>query len=45
VETRLAKKIMAGEVPDGSGVRVGIDEQGLVFDVLLPEKEIEGGPQ
>ena len=38
VETPLAKKIMAGEVPDGSSVRVSSDEQGLVFEVTLPEQ-------
>ena len=39
VETPLAKKIMAGEVPDGSSVRVSTDEQGLVFGVTLPEQK------
>jgi len=38
VETPLAKKIMAGEVPDGSSVRVSTEEQGLVFEVALPEQ-------
>jgi len=33
VETPLAKKIMAGEVPDGSRVLVSTDDQGLVFEV------------
>jgi len=42
VETPLAKKIMAGEVPDGSSVVVGTDEQGLVFRVTLPEQKKEG---
>jgi ATP-dependent Clp protease ATP-binding subunit ClpB len=41
VETPLAKKIMAGEVPDGSSVVVGTDEQGLVFKVTLPEQKKE----
>jgi ATP-dependent Clp protease ATP-binding subunit ClpB len=41
VETPLAKKIMAGEVPDGSGVRVSTDEQGLVFEVTSPEQRNE----
>ncbi len=41
VETPLAKKIMAGEVPDGSIVRVSTDEQGLVFEVTLPEQRSE----
>jgi ATP-dependent Clp protease ATP-binding subunit ClpB len=41
VETPLAKKIMAGEVPDGSTVRVSTDEQGLVFEVTLPEQKKE----
>jgi ATP-dependent Clp protease ATP-binding subunit ClpB len=41
VETPLAKKIMAGEVPDGSSVRVSTDEQGLVFEVTLPEQRSE----
>ncbi len=38
VETPLAKKIMAGEVPDGSSVSVNTDEQGLVFEVSLPKQ-------
>ncbi len=33
VETPLAKTIMAGEVPDGSRVRLSTDEQGIVFEV------------
>jgi ATP-dependent Clp protease ATP-binding subunit ClpB len=33
VETPLARKIMAGDVPDGSLLHVKADEQGLVFDV------------
>ena len=33
VETPLAKKIMAGEVPDSSRVLVSTDPQGLVFEV------------
>ena len=33
VETPLAKKIMAGEVEDGSRLRVSTDEQGIVFEV------------
>jgi ATP-dependent Clp protease ATP-binding subunit ClpB len=33
VETPLAKKIMSGEVPDGSQVRLSTDEQGIVFEV------------
>jgi ATP-dependent Clp protease ATP-binding subunit ClpB len=41
VETPLAKKIMAGEVPDGSSVRVSTDEHGLVFNVTLPEERKE----
>ncbi|MEJ2427919.1 MAG: ATP-dependent chaperone ClpB [Deltaproteobacteria bacterium] len=41
VETPLAKKIMAGEVPDGSSVVVNTDEQGLVFKVTLPEQKKE----
>jgi ATP-dependent Clp protease ATP-binding subunit ClpB len=41
VETPLAKKIMAGEVPDGSSVRVSTDEQGLVFEVISPEEKSE----
>jgi ATP-dependent Clp protease ATP-binding subunit ClpB len=41
VETPLAKKIMAGEVPDGSSVRVSTDKQGLVFEVTLPEQKKE----
>ena len=41
VETPLAKKIMAGEVPDGSGVHVSTDAHGLVFNVTLPEERKE----
>jgi ATP-dependent Clp protease ATP-binding subunit ClpB len=41
VETPLAKKIMAGEVPDGSIVRVSSDEQGIVFEVISPEQKSE----
>jgi ATP-dependent Clp protease ATP-binding subunit ClpB len=33
VETPLAKKIMAGKVPDSSRVLVSTDDQGLVFEV------------
>ncbi len=40
VETPLAKKIMAGEVADGSRVRLTTDEQGVVFEVTPPS---EGG--
>jgi len=36
VETPLAKRIMAGEVQDGSRVRVSTNEQGPVFEVTLP---------
>jgi ATP-dependent Clp protease ATP-binding subunit ClpB len=38
VETPLAKKIMAGEVEDGSRLRVKTDEQGIVFE-LTAQKE------
>ena len=41
VETPLAKRIMAGEVPDGSQVRLTTDEQGIVFQVA-PREEREG---
>jgi ATP-dependent Clp protease ATP-binding subunit ClpB len=41
VETPLAKKIMAGEVPDGSFVRLGTDEQGLVFEITSPGQKSE----
>ena len=41
VETPLAKRIMAGEVPDGSQVRLTTDEQGIVFKVV-PREEREG---
>jgi ATP-dependent Clp protease ATP-binding subunit ClpB len=34
VETPLAKKIMAGEVPDGSRLRLSTDEQGVVFEIF-----------
>jgi ATP-dependent Clp protease ATP-binding subunit ClpB len=40
VETPLAKKIMGGEVVDGSRVHLSIDEQGIVFEVTSPR---EGG--
>jgi ATP-dependent Clp protease ATP-binding subunit ClpB len=39
VETPLAKKIMAGEVPDGSRLRLSTDRQGLVFKVTAPEEK------
>jgi ATP-dependent Clp protease ATP-binding subunit ClpB len=38
VETPLAKKIMAGEVPNGSRLRLSADEQGIVFEVTAPEE-------
>ena len=38
VETPLAKKIMADEVPDGSRLRLSTDEQGIVFEVTAPEE-------
>ncbi|UCE84281.1 MAG: ATP-dependent chaperone ClpB [Deltaproteobacteria bacterium] len=41
VETPLAKKIMAGEVPDGSRVRLTADEQGIVFEVTSQPKETD----
>jgi hypothetical protein len=34
VETPLAKKIMADEVPDGSRLRLSTDEQGIVFEIF-----------
>jgi ATP-dependent Clp protease ATP-binding subunit ClpB len=39
VETPLAKKIMAGEVKDGSRLRLSTDEQGIVFEVTAPEEK------
>ncbi|MGB6379762.1 MAG: AAA family ATPase, partial [Syntrophobacteria bacterium] len=39
VETPLAKKIMAGEVEDGSRLRLSTDEQGIVFEVTAPKKK------
>ncbi|MGD8371790.1 MAG: ATP-dependent chaperone ClpB [Syntrophobacterales bacterium] len=41
VETPLAKKIMAGEVPDGSQVQLTADEQGIVFEVTSQPKETD----
>jgi ATP-dependent Clp protease ATP-binding subunit ClpB len=41
VETPLAKKIMAGEVEDGSRLRVSTDEQGIVFEVTAPKEKGE----
>jgi ATP-dependent Clp protease ATP-binding subunit ClpB len=41
VETPLAKKIMAGEVPDVSRVRLTADEQGIVFEVTSQPKETD----
>ena len=38
VETPLAKKIMAGEMPDGSRLHLSTDEQGIVFEVTAPEE-------
>jgi ATP-dependent Clp protease ATP-binding subunit ClpB len=40
VETPLAKMIMAGEVPDGSRVRLSADEHGVAFEV---GKQMEEG--
>jgi ATP-dependent Clp protease ATP-binding subunit ClpB len=39
VETPLAKKIMSGEVPDGSMVRLSTDEQGIVFEVTAQKEK------
>jgi ATP-dependent Clp protease ATP-binding subunit ClpB len=39
VETPLAKKIMAGEVEDGSRLRLRTDEQGIVFEVTAPKEK------
>jgi ATP-dependent Clp protease ATP-binding subunit ClpB len=39
VETPLAKKIMAGEVEDGSRLRLSTDEQGVVFEVTAPKEK------
>jgi ATP-dependent Clp protease ATP-binding subunit ClpB len=39
VETPLAKKIMAGEVEDGSRLRVNTDEQGIVFEVTAQKEK------
>jgi ATP-dependent Clp protease ATP-binding subunit ClpB len=41
VETPLATKIMAGEVPDGSRLHLSADEQGIVFKVTTPGKKGE----
>jgi ATP-dependent Clp protease ATP-binding subunit ClpB len=38
VETPLAKKIMAGEMPNGSRLRLSTDEQGVIFEVTAPEE-------
>jgi hypothetical protein len=40
VETPLAKKIMAGEVEDGSRLRVSTDEQGIVFEVTAQKEKV-----
>jgi len=39
VETPLAKKIMAGDVPDGSAVRVVVRNREIAFEVTLPDEE------
>jgi ATP-dependent Clp protease ATP-binding subunit ClpB len=39
VETPLARKIMAGEVPDGSRVSLNVDDQEIVFEVTPEERE------
>ncbi|UCG11594.1 MAG: ATP-dependent chaperone ClpB [Deltaproteobacteria bacterium] len=39
IETPLAKKIMSGEVEDGSRVRLSTDEQGIVFEVVSRQAE------
>jgi hypothetical protein len=41
VETPLAKKIMAGEMPDGCRVVLTTDEQGIVFEVTSQKQEGE----
>jgi ATP-dependent Clp protease ATP-binding subunit ClpB len=38
IETRLGRKILAGEVPDHSTVHIGTEEGGLAFRVSAPEK-------
>lgn len=40
VETPLAKKIMAGEVPDGSRVHLGVEGEDFSFQVF-PQEEVE----
>ncbi|MBW2581246.1 MAG: AAA family ATPase, partial [Deltaproteobacteria bacterium] len=45
VETPLAKKIMADEVPDGSRLRLSTDEQGIVFEVTAPEERDKAVPE
>ncbi|MCB1057071.1 MAG: AAA family ATPase, partial [Acidobacteria bacterium] len=37
VETRLGRAILAGEVADGSTVRIGVDGRELAVEVLHPE--------
>jgi ATP-dependent Clp protease ATP-binding subunit ClpB len=41
VETPLAKKIMTGDVPDGSRVRVSAEHQEILFQVTAPAEEAE----
>ncbi|MEE8621715.1 MAG: AAA family ATPase, partial [Syntrophobacteria bacterium] len=45
VETPLAKKIMADEVPDGSRLRLSTDEQGIVFEVTAPGERDKAVPE
>jgi len=39
IETRLGRKILAGEVPDHSTVDIDTEDDGLVFRVGAPEKD------
>jgi ATP-dependent Clp protease ATP-binding subunit ClpA len=39
VETPLARKIMAGQVPDGSAVRAVVTDKEIAFQVTTPAEE------
>ena len=41
IETRLGRKILAGEVPDHSTVHIDTEDDGLVFRVTAPQQEKE----
>jgi ATP-dependent Clp protease ATP-binding subunit ClpB len=44
IETRLGRKILAGDVPDHSRVDMDTGEEGLEFRVSAPEREADESP-